>query len=298
MSMPPGEPYRFAMMNDQGRETLSFHDLERAAWSERAAYYDAHFAAVTGQAVGPMLDGLGDLEGKRILDVACGTGHLVAEAARRGAEPVGTDFASPMIDAARANYPRCTFAVADAARLPFDNESFEHVTCAFGLSHMESPRAAVAEAGRVLRPGGRFAFALWCGPADGGEHHRIVEQALKRHADRDVVLPPSWTSLRYADTTASEALLRLAGFTDPVHRRLAIAWSTRDGEELVGIVDRLSVRTSLVLAAQTIAAQVRIRAQVREDVEARRVDGVITVPWPAILSVARKRDALGARRFP
>ena len=63
----------------------TLHEIEHEAWSQRADDYDALFAAVSTQAIDGILDSLGPLQGKRHLDVACGTGHLVAAASRRGA---------------------------------------------------------------------------------------------------------------------------------------------------------------------------------------------------------------------
>jgi ubiquinone/menaquinone biosynthesis C-methylase UbiE len=61
-----------------------FHEVEHEAWSHRASFYDDLFADISTQAIAPILDSLGNQEGKRHLDIACGTGHLVAAAARRG----------------------------------------------------------------------------------------------------------------------------------------------------------------------------------------------------------------------
>jgi SAM-dependent methyltransferase len=75
----------------------TFKELEQSGWRDKAAAYDDIFALITRQAISPLLDGLGDLTGKRLLDVACGTGHLAAEATQRGAYAEGTDFADTML---------------------------------------------------------------------------------------------------------------------------------------------------------------------------------------------------------
>ena len=60
----------------------------------RAAAYDDLFATITDQAIAPILDSFGDIADKRLLDVACGTGHIAGVAAERGAKSEGIDFAS------------------------------------------------------------------------------------------------------------------------------------------------------------------------------------------------------------
>ena len=201
--------------------TMTFHDLERTSWSQHAAYYDDLFADVSTQSIAPTLDSLGELAGQRHLDVACGTGHLVAAASRRGAISEGVDFAPPMIDVARINYPGKCFTVGDATRLPYEDGLFDAVTCAFGLSHMEHPQAAVHEAFRVLRPGGRFAFALWFGAEDGNELHAIAKAAIGAYATVNAALPETWTVLRYADLEACAHIVQQAGFGPPTFKRLA-----------------------------------------------------------------------------
>jgi ubiquinone/menaquinone biosynthesis C-methylase UbiE len=62
----------------------TFKELEHAGWQEKASAYDDIFANITRQAIGPLLDSLGDLTGKRLLEVACGTGHLAGKKGKKG----------------------------------------------------------------------------------------------------------------------------------------------------------------------------------------------------------------------
>lgn len=71
----------------------SFSEIEHELWSERADRYDELIAGVTVQAIAPILDCLEPIAGLRHVDVACGTGHLVAEASLRDAVSEGIDFA-------------------------------------------------------------------------------------------------------------------------------------------------------------------------------------------------------------
>ena len=266
----------------------TFHDLEWESWSERAAYYDDLFADVSAQSIAPTLDSLGDLVGQRHLDIACGTGHLVAAASRRGAISEGIDFAPPMIDAARANYPGEQFNVADAAQLPYDAGTFDVVTCAFGLSHMTDPQAAAAEAFRVLRSGGRFAFALWFGPENGGDLYAIIQAAIQTFATVHVMLPD--TSFRFADFDGCTHLAQQAGFRPPTFKTLPIVWRRTISHDVIDFVTRLSVRTKMLIERQTPDVQRRIFDHILSEAEARRNDGIITLAFPALLTVAQKLD--------
>jgi ubiquinone/menaquinone biosynthesis C-methylase UbiE len=145
----------------------TFKELEQAGWMARAAAYDGSFALVTNQATRPILSSFGALQGKRLLDTACGPGHLAGAAAQQGAMAEGLDFAGAMVAEAIRHHPQVTFKEGDAERLPYGDGQFDCVACAFGLLHMEHPERAVAEAYRVLRRGGRYAFTVWCTPAQG-----------------------------------------------------------------------------------------------------------------------------------
>lgn len=103
-----------------------------------------------------------DLRGlKSILDVGSGAGqiaqHLI-KYADPDAEVTCTDLSHRMLRRARhrlqGRQPR--FITADLSRLPFDNDSFDCVTCGYVLEHLPDPKPGLAEIARVLSPGGRM----------------------------------------------------------------------------------------------------------------------------------------------
>jgi SAM-dependent methyltransferase len=99
-----------------------------------------------------------------VLEIACGTGLDLAFLAETADEAVGLDGAQrPLRVAERRLGSRANvgFAVGDAAQLPFREESFDGIWCIGALHHMPAWRQAVAEVGRVLRPGGTFRFLVY-----------------------------------------------------------------------------------------------------------------------------------------
>lgn len=106
---------------------------------------------------------------RRVVDLACGTGDLALRIARM-AEPVteviGADFSEPMLEVARAKAQarglaeRAAFIWADAAGLPFEDESVDAIGITFGFRNLtwKNPHAQrhLAELLRVLSPGGRL----------------------------------------------------------------------------------------------------------------------------------------------
>src|SRR6476660_1832268 len=87
---------------------------------------------------------------KRVLDVGCGDGRHILEAARRGAIAVGVDYDATELrrTRARSSGQRITLIVADAAHLPFPPSVFHAVICTETLEHLPDDRAAIAEIAR------------------------------------------------------------------------------------------------------------------------------------------------------
>lgn len=99
------------------------------------------------------------------LDVACGTGDMTVELLKRGCTVTGVDLSEEMLAIARqktasAHFPLSTFhfQLGNAEQLPFGDESFDAVTCAFGIRNFVHLEQGLGEMVRVLKPGGRMAI--------------------------------------------------------------------------------------------------------------------------------------------
>jgi SAM-dependent methyltransferase len=101
----------------------------------------------------------GDLTGRRVLDVGCGTGRFVAALSER-AKVWGVDESPQMLEVARARVPEVRFKEASAYALPFKDGWFARATMWLVVHLLERPRA-YAEIRRVLAPTGRIAVATF-----------------------------------------------------------------------------------------------------------------------------------------
>ena len=95
------------------------------------------------------------LQGK-VLDVACGTGDMAVCLAERGCTVTGVDISEEMLGIARQKTASANFQLADAEHLPFDDNTFDAVTCAFGVRNFVHLEKGLNEMLRVLKPGGRM----------------------------------------------------------------------------------------------------------------------------------------------
>jgi ubiquinone/menaquinone biosynthesis methyltransferase len=107
--------------------------------------------------------------GARALDLATGTGDLAFALAARGAEVVGLDITTRMIELARAKSTSSNpaFLVGDMMALPFPPASFDIVTTGYGLRNVPSLTTAIDEIGRVLKPGGQILSLDFNRPSNG-----------------------------------------------------------------------------------------------------------------------------------
>ena len=121
---------------------------------------------------------LGEVAGRRVLEVGGGAAMCSRWLATQGAEPVALDLSGGMLrhaaDAAARSGVRVPLVQADAQRLPFADGAFDTACTAFGAVPFVADSAAVMrEVARVLRPGGRWVFATthpirWIFPDDPG----------------------------------------------------------------------------------------------------------------------------------
>jgi SAM-dependent methyltransferase len=264
----------------------SFRDAELHGWDTKAGFWDDTLGTVTAQAIGPLLDAVGTATGIRLLDIGCGTGALAAEAARRGAEAIGIDFAPSMVAEAAQRHPGVEFRAGDAEAIPLPDASVDAVTCSFGMLHMERPERVLAEVARVLRSGGRLAMTAW---APDGDFFVLVGQAVQAHADMTVPLPSAPPMFRFADESECRSALLPAGFAEPTFQRLPLAWTGGTPPAALDLLHRGTVRTPMLIEAQAPEVRDTIeRAILRGAERYQRGGGNIVLRWPALLTAARR----------
>jgi SAM-dependent methyltransferase len=137
-----------------------------------------------------------------------------------------------MIELARRLYPAIDFREADVEHLPFADDTFDAVVCAFGLGHFPRPEVAVAESVRTLLPGGHIAFSWWDDPS----RQRIQGIFRDAIAEVGVSVPPDVPQghnvYRFSNTGEFHRLLEGGGLIEVAVTEHATTFSVPDTETL------------------------------------------------------------------
>jgi SAM-dependent methyltransferase len=265
----------------------AFKRFEREGYSRVAQGYDKATAMVTSQVNDAILDAVGAGPGISLLDVACGPGWLSAAAVKRGAIVTALDFAENMVAIARLRCPEADIQNADAENLPFQTGRFDAVVCSLGILHLPNPEKAVAEAHRVLKPGGRYAFTCWTPPASN-PFFGLVLGSVQKHGNMNVNLPAGPPLFRFGELTECEKVLRAAGFTSVSVTELPMMWPFSTPEDVVPAVVASTARIGPILAMQTPEQRRNIESAITDGAKKYTTARGVEIPTAVLLAVGQR----------
>jgi SAM-dependent methyltransferase len=166
-------------MSEPNREEARLREQIAAAEVYESLFVPAEFQEWAPRVVAAARIGAG----QKVIDVACGTGVLTREVARRVGRSgfvAGVDANPGMLAVAARTAPEIEWRHASAEALPYDDNFFDAVVCQFGLMFFNQ-QAALREMMRVLKPSGHLTAAVW----DTLEHtpaYATLVSLLDRHA--------------------------------------------------------------------------------------------------------------------
>ena len=223
-----------------------------------------------------LADRLDPSPGQTILDLAAGTGEtgfLVAPRLGSEGRLITSDLSPSMLEAAERvarlfGVMNAEFRLLDAERIDLPDQSVDGVVSRFGYVLRGEPPPALAEARRVLRPGGRFVFAVWA----AREHNRWMTVPAEVMVERGHLQPQTDAEARLSARRNPREIRRLleeAGFGEVELEELPVAYRFANAEELWFFVSELRGPVALALAKLDEAERGAVRAEIE-----RRADRV------------------------
>jgi SAM-dependent methyltransferase len=260
--------------------------FEHARWERAASVYTASFGVATRKFCDALLDAAGVGAGTRMLDLACGPGVVAGTAAARGALVCAVDFSAAMLAEARAGHPSVEFVLGDAEAVPLPDARFDVVVSNFGLHHVPRPALALAEARRVLCPGGRVAFTFWAGHAENIAW-KLVFDAVRRCGDPAASEAPA-PGGGFGTTQDCLDALAATGFAE-IHAQLEHrVWRHADAGQLVAALQAGTARMAAMIESQRDGVLAKMVADIEASAAAYRDAAGLALPIAAVVVDGRR----------
>lgn len=219
-------------------DAQSIKQQQREQWGRAAAGWKKHderFRQVTAPVTQKLLELTGIGPGHRVLDIACGTGQPSIPAAHLVGDTgfvLATDMAPEMIEVARENakaegVTNIEFRLIDGEEIDVPAESFDAVTCRWGMMFMPEPLRFLHQAYGALKPGGRIAVSVW-GPPERNPFISLPMAVLRKHYQGPPLPDPTAPGgiFSFANEKKIEFVLEQAGFQnihiDPLEMPMAV----------------------------------------------------------------------------
>jgi SAM-dependent methyltransferase len=239
-------------------------------WGRRAAEFASLSEPANAREYVALHHRLGIDHGDRLLDLACGSGLALELAAARGATVAGIDAAGRLVAVARDRLPGADIRVGDMHALPWGDGSFDVVTSFRGI--WGTTPDALAEARRVLVPGGRLGFTVWghIKKSPGAwalSPFRLASQPKVENQAAMVALgrPGAGEELlaRYGFEHVERMVVPCAWeFADPGHYARALASSGPAYEAIQSVGEEEFVRWATEMAAEHVRDGLPLRAEI------------------------------------
>ena len=275
----------------QMTDTTDFEKMERDGWADPGianGYADA-FDNATRLVATHLASGVDASAGAHVLDLCTGHGVVAAELVSRGAKVTGLDFSAAMVSLAEAAVPNATFVQGDAMAMTFEDGSFDAVTIGFGVPHFPDPAKGLAEAARVLKPGGRLAFSIWRGKGSDGSFGWLFD-AVGRFGDLSVTVPAGPDAHMLVDPEVADPMVRQAGFRNIRFKDVTSACWVATPENLFDTFDQGAVRAAALLGGQPQEKRAAIREALAGRVlrQGTEANGGYLVPAPSVVVSATR----------
>jgi ubiquinone/menaquinone biosynthesis C-methylase UbiE len=228
--------------NKYRQESLENWGRVARGWEERREWMLENTRRVNAW----LVDKVDPQPGQTILEIGAGAGELGFQVAERleGARVISTDFAPEMVEIARRQSETrgltgVEHRVLNAEAMDLDHDAVDGIVCRWAYMLMADPAAAFRETRRVLRPGGRLAFAVWR-TADRNPWQAVPGMTIVQRGHMPAPVPGAPGIFALGEPGRIRELVTGAGFAEPELEEIAFEWRYADFDELWGAVVRLS----------------------------------------------------------
>ena len=275
--------------DEQRRVRLENWAAMAAGWEREREERERVAAPVTDWLVRELAPKPGDV----ILELAAGQGDVgfaVAALLGESGRLIASDFSPAMLELARGRgdelgLTNVEFREFDAEDLDLEENSVGGVVCRWGYMLMPNPTIALAETRRVLRPGGRVAFAVWA----SGDRNPWVSAASRILVEYGHMPPPERGEpgmFALGDKQELRALVEDAGFADVQVDDVSVHSDYRDVDEYVRRSTERGGMFSRAWAAAPESQRQAMTEELRDAFEPFAVEGGYELPGLAICVVA------------
>ncbi len=263
---------------------------QKASWNKFSGgwrKWDAMTMAMLQPTGDAIMDHLGATGTSMVLDIAAGTGEPGLSIARHlhGGKVIITDVAEKMLDvakekAAALGITNVEFLEADAHDLPFDDGTFDELSCRMGFMFFPDMQQAAKEMARVLKPGGRIATAVWAGP-EKNFWVTCMMQNIKKHIDMPPPVPGAPGMFRCAESGLIAGLFRHAGLQEVAEREVACTVGVNSPEEYWNMMTEVAAPFVAALSSVDADTVSKVKADVIASMTERypkgNIDGLAIV---------------------
>ena len=274
-------------------------EQQRRQWSSNAATWDEQHDRLERETAAVTLwlcEKAGIGPGMKVLDLACGSGHPAldeAQLVQPNGSVVATDLVEEMVEATSrrarsAGLDNLDARVMDAEAIDFADETFDAITCRFGLMFCPDPLRAAVEVRRVLKAGHRFALSVWDEPQKNPGQTVLGEALARMGRVRAPVDYDSPGIHQLAPPGKLERVLREAGFDEISLESLSRESEYESFEALCGrMLARPGSQRAIVEQMSGEEVQ-RLRNELADIVKPYTRDGIIRLRTTPLCAVATK----------
>ncbi len=202
------------------------------------------------------------------------------------ARVVSTDLSAVMVEAARGRgIANAEHRVLDMQALDLESASVDAVVCRFGYMLLPDPELALRETRRVLRPGGRLAFATWA-PAKRNPWATAYGPVLIERGLQEPPRPGEPGQFALAEPERIEELVRGAGFAEVKVEEVAVEYRFGDWSDYRRVVTSLAAALRQTLGQLDESTRAEIDAGARARIEGFRGPDGYRLPGLALVTSA------------